>query len=175
MSHSFLVGSAIIFLIIGVGVLISYGVNLNYNEDFTQGSCYTASGLVLPGQCKVGGYNCENCYQACWAAFFGITVIPKAVEYFFLGNYFDEKSANDAINYQVGQFYGICYYKDGGYTIIFQLADVHDCLIAGIVFVGLFGLIVVGYIIFGVLLKFYAKTEREKDPLVAVNAEHSMN
>lgn len=178
--------TVIISGIIGVSVLIfGYGFNVRANEGYTAGECYTAPGLVLAGQCQVDRPGCWSCYQACWTAFYGLTVVKGVVVYFFLGTYFDQQSAQDAINYQIGQDYGICYYSNGGQTIIFQLADEYGTLIAGLVFTCFAAVIMVCHIITHLCEteKEYNKIESvvaptETDRLVVQNpvtTEHSIN
>lgn len=134
---------AFVSLLIGVCVLVfAYAPNKAANAGYMPGECYTAPGNVFERQCRVSRPGCWDCYESCWDAFYGVYAVPGIISYFYLGTYLDKQAAYDAINYQINAPYGTCYYQPGGYSIIFQLADEQGPLIAGVVFMGLFGITV---------------------------------
>lgn len=140
-------------------LVFGYFPGVSYNKDFTSANCYLAPGVVFPGNCEVHRHGCWNCYESCWTAYYGLTAAQGKVVYFFLATFFDEQSANNAINYQIGAFYSPCYYKDGGSQIVFYLSDTEGTLIASIVFAVLAVVVILPALIYAFCM--YCKISKE--------------
>jgi hypothetical protein len=126
------------FGVIGICLLLFiYLLNSEYNSTFTEAQCHITNGVVFKRECQVHKAGCWNCFTDCWDAFRGLTAIPKTYAYIFSGTFFNEATANEVANRNIGSLFGKCYYRSGGYQIIFHLYNTSASLITSIIFLSL--------------------------------------